>query len=92
MDLKLPYTNVANKEEALKAVQKAITPEMLAKFKVNADVACNDNCVTAKGKGFDLDATFEEEHCLINLKLGFLLKPLKGKILEGIEKQFTKFL
>lgn len=92
MDLKVPYSNVANKDEALKAVNGAITPEMLAKFKVNAEVVCTDNVVSAKGKGFDLKAVFEQDHCVVELNVGFLLKPLKGKILEGLQKQFTKII
>ena len=92
MDLKIPYANVANKDEAMKKVKGAITPEMLEKFKVKADITHDDDCVAATGKGFDLKATFEEDHCAVKLELGFLFKPLKGKILEGLQKQFKKII
>ena len=33
---------------------------------------------------------FKESEAIINLNLGFLLKPFKGKILDTIEKQIKK--
>lgn len=90
MDLKIPYTNVTNKDEAFTAVKGAVTPELLAKWQVKADITYGDYVVNAKGKGFELNVLFKEDHCEINVNLAFLLKPLKGKILEGIQKQFTR--
>jgi hypothetical protein len=44
----------------------------------------------AKGKGFTLNVAFKEDHCAINLDVSFILKPLRKKILEGIDKQFRR--
>lgn len=90
MDLKVPYKNVTNKEEAFGAVKGAVTPELLAKWQVKADITYGDYLVNAKGKGFELNVEFNEDHCAVSVNLAFLLKPLKGKILEGIKKQFTR--
>jgi len=92
MDLKIDYMNVTNKEEAYQAVKGAVTPELLAKWKVKADINYDDanHEVHAKGTGFGLTVNFDEKHCEVKLDLSFLLKPLKAKILEGLEKQFTR--
>jgi len=90
MDLKLNYANVTNKEEAYNAVKSAITPEQIAKWQVKAELIYKENNIEAKGKGFSLSVDFNDDHCVIKLDLSFLLKPLKGKILEGVKKQFQR--
>ena len=90
MDLRIEYKNSTNKDEAYNAVKAAVTPELLAKWQVKAEINYNDYNVHAKGKGFELNVDFEDQACVIRLDLSFLLKPLKSKILEGIEKQFTR--
>jgi hypothetical protein len=94
MGLKIDYKQVTNADEAYKKVKELITPEYIAKFQVKADIAYNDaaKTVTAKGSGFKLDLCFLEQHCDLDLDLSFLLKPLKGKILEKIEGQIKKNL
>jgi hypothetical protein len=92
MDIKVNYDKLNNKTEAYKAVKQAITPELLSKFQVKAEITHEEDLIKAKGKGFDLDLIFEEDHCGANLKLSFLLKPLKGKVLEGIEKQIKRIV
>ena len=90
MDLKLNYANVATKDEAYSAVKGAVTPELLEKWKVKVDIEYNKDNICAKGKGFTLNVDFKEDHCAIKLDVSFLLKPLKSKILEGVEKQFKR--
>lgn len=90
MNMKIPYKNVSNKEEAFSAVKGAVTPELLAKWQVKADIVYGDYTVNAKGKGFELKVDFFDEHCEVGVDLAFLLKPLKSKILEGVEKQFNR--
>ena len=92
MNVKIPYKNVSNKEEAFSAVKGAVTPELLAKWQVKADVTYGDYTVNAKGKGFELRVDFHEDHCEVAVDLAFLLKPLKGKILEGVQKQFNRVI
>ncbi len=90
MDLKIPY-GANNKQVAYDAAKKLI-PDVIQKFGVKADVNCKDadTCIVAKGTGFSAEIAFTESEATVKLDLGFLLKPLKGKILETIEKQIKK--
>jgi hypothetical protein len=90
MDLKIPYA--ANNKQAAYNSAKTLIPDVIQKFGVKADVNCKDadTCITAKGTGFTAEITFKETEATVKLDLGFLLKPLKGKILETIEKQIKK--
>lgn len=94
MGLKIDYNNVTNADDAYKKVKTLITPEYIQKFQVKADVTYDDTKkkVTAKGSGFTLELCFFEQNCDVDLDLSFLLKPLKGKILEKIEGQIKKNL
>ena len=90
MSTTVNYSNTSNKEEAYAAVKSAITPELIAKFQVKADLDYTDDYISAKGKGFELKIGFSESACEITCDLSFMLKPLKGKILEGVEKQLKR--
>lgn len=92
MDIVVDYNKVSNKDEAYNAVKEAVTPELLAKFQVKADINYHNDKISAKGKGFKLDIFFNEETCSAKIDLSFLLKPLKGKVLEGIEKQLNRII
>jgi len=92
--MKISYNKVTSKEEAYSAAKAAITPDLIDRFKVKADINYDDSnsIVSAKGKGFGLDIKFYESECEINLDLSFMLKPLKSKIIEGIEKQVKRIV
>lgn len=92
--MKVNYEQVVNQEDAYNAAKKAITPELIDRFKVKADISYDDTnkIVKAKGKGFDLNIQFNQSDCDINLDLSFLLKPLKSKVLETIEKQVKRIV
>lgn len=90
MNIKIDYTNTSSKADAYAAVKSAVTPEMLAKWQVKAELIYTDDNITAKGSGFTLSVDFLDNYCDINIKLNLLLKPLKSKIAEGIEKQFKR--
>lgn len=94
MDKKINYQKCASKEEAYSAVKAAITPETIEKFKVSADLEYLDgqNKINAKGKGFDLKIDFLEDSVELDLSLSFMLKPFRGKILEGLEKQLNRIV
>ncbi|MEA9358100.1 polyhydroxyalkanoic acid system family protein [Bacteriovorax sp. PP10] len=94
MSLKIDYKQITDADQAYAKVKELITPEYIAKFQVKADINYDDvkKQVTAKGSGFKLDLCFLEKHCEVDLDLSFLLKPLKGKILEKIEGQIKKNL
>ncbi|MFG1498947.1 polyhydroxyalkanoic acid system family protein [Halobacteriovorax sp. XZX-3] len=92
MSLKVNYSQASSQEEAYNLGKQAVTPEYVAKFNVKADVTTDDGnfSMQAKGKGFELKLKFEESYCLVDLDLSFMLKPLKGKILETIENKIKK--
>jgi hypothetical protein len=91
MDLKVPYAQITDKKQGYEQAKKVI-PEVIAKFGVKADVKTDDSTTTlsAKGTGFEAKIEFKDSEALVKVDLGFLLKPLKGKILETIEKQIKK--
>jgi hypothetical protein len=91
MDLKVPYAQITDKKQGYEQAKKVI-PEVISKFGVKADVKTDDSTTTlsAKGSGFEAKIEFKETEAIVKVDLGFLLKPLKGKILETIEKQIKK--
>lgn len=92
MSNKVEYNKVSSKDEAYEAVKKAVTPEMLAKFQVSAELDYKSDLITAKGKGFKLDMKFDDQSCWFELELSFLLKPLRSKIESSIEKQLIRIV
>ncbi|WP_408096222.1 polyhydroxyalkanoic acid system family protein [Peredibacter sp. HCB2-198] len=91
MELKVPYAQITDKKQGYEEAKKLI-PEVIAKFGVAADVQNDDATSTlkAKGSGFEAKIEFKDAEAVVNVDLGFLLKPFKGKILETIEKQIKK--
>lgn len=91
MELKVPYSQITDKKQGYEQAKKLI-PEVIAKFGVSADVKNDDanTMLSAKGSGFEAKIEFKETEAIVNVDLGFLLKPFKGKILETIEKQIKK--
>jgi hypothetical protein len=94
MSVKINYNQVTNADDAYKKVRALITPEYIEKFQVKADLVYDDVAkkVTAKGTGFTLVLCFLQDHCDLDLDLSFLLRPLKGKIMEKLEGQIKKNL
>lgn len=90
MDLKVPY--VGNDKTKAYEAAKQLVPQALAKFGVKANVANDDarHTLSAKGSGFETTIVFTDTEAQVKVDLGFLLKPLKGKILEALERQIKK--
>lgn len=91
MELKVPYSQITDKKQGYEQAKKLI-PEVIQKFGVTADMKNDDatSTLTAKGSGFEAKIEFKETEAIVNVDLGFLLKPFKGKILDTIEKQIKK--
>lgn len=91
MELKVPYSQITDKKQGYDQAKKII-PEVIQKFGVTADVQSDDanTSLSAKGSGFSATIEFRDTEAVVNVDLGFLLKPFKGKILETIEKQIKK--
>lgn len=91
MQLKVPYSQITDRKQGYEKAKQLI-PEVIQKFGVSADVKNDDanTSMSAKGSGFEARIEFKETEAVVNLDLGFLLKPFKSKILETIEKQIKK--
>lgn len=92
MDIKIPYNNCTNAEEAYEIVKKTITPELMAKFKVNPEFEYFDREIIAKGKGFTFTMKFSDSEVQGSLDLGFLLKAFRGQVLGALEKQIKRIV
>ncbi len=94
MGMKINYIKASSADDAYNKARALITPEYIEKFQVKADIKYDDAAkkVTAKGSGFTLVLSFLQDHCDLDLDLSFLLKPLKGKIMEKLEGQIKKNL
>lgn len=88
------YKNAKSKDEAYKTAVEQITPEYVAKFGVKAEIDFDEQSkkITATGKGFTLCLSFGETQCDVELDLNFMLKPFKGKIIEGIERKLERHI
>lgn len=78
-----------NEKEALERV-KVIVAEFANKLK--ADVSWSGNRATFKGKGFKGDAQVTANNVSIDVDLGLLLRPMKGRIESRLEEELrSKF-
>ncbi len=69
---------------------KGIEDKLKEKYGVTLD--WRGSLADVRGKGVSGTIKVEETRVALQLKLGLILKPLKGKIREGIEKQVDKAL
>ncbi len=93
MELKIPYGQVTNREEAYNAVRGVITPEFIGKLKVQPDFYYSENeSIAAKGKGFEFELRFNDDSVEVYLKLGLLFKAFKQQALDLIEKKINKVI
>ncbi len=94
VDFKYQYRQVSNSQDAYDKVCLGLTPEYMSSFEVPATKSCNDKTkmVTISGSGFCVDFNFDESEVIVTMKLSFLLKPLKSKIVKGLTVEFEKVL
>jgi len=92
MDLSVSYKVASNAQEAFELAKEQITPEYVQKFKVNPTIEYNKDSLemVATGKGFTLKLIFTDSECQVHLKLSLILRALKGKVLEGIERKLDR--
>ncbi|MBT7610960.1 MAG: hypothetical protein HN576_14455 [Bacteriovoracaceae bacterium] len=90
--MKINYEKAKTQTEAFDLAINQITDEYIAKFNVKADVSYNkdEGTIKAKGKGFTLILNFDDNSVTIDLKLSFLLKPLRGKLMGTIENKIRR--
>lgn len=92
MDSKVTYQKANDATEAFAIAREQITGDYINKFKVKTELTYDEanKKIIATGKGFTLTLAFVEKECEVSLELGFLYKPLKGKVLETIEHKIKK--
>lgn len=69
---------------------KGIEDKLKERYGVTLD--WRGSLADVRGKGVSGTITVEETRVALELKLSLMLKPLKGKIREGIERQVDKAL
>lgn len=92
MDLSVTYQNATNQAEAFEIAKQEITAEYIAKYKVNPviEYKTDEAIIEAIGKGFTLTLVFTQERCEVSIKLSLLLRALKGKILDGVQRKLER--
>jgi hypothetical protein len=92
MDKSIVYKKSKNAAEAYTNVKGAVTPEYIEKFKVSAKIKYDEKkkLIIADGTGFTLEISFTEKEVGLNLKLSLILRPIKGKVLETLEREIKK--
>ncbi len=94
MDLRVPYSNLTDREEAYKMACSLITPEYIAKWKIKADIAYDDGQyrLKATGKGFTLELVFKETEAQVKCDLSLMLRPFKKTVLDTIENKLKRHI
>ncbi len=87
--MKIKYQKAKNKNDAYELACLEITEDYINKFKIKAEIFYEkkEGVIRAEGKGFTLTLSFGEVEVIVDLKLSFLLKPLRGKILGTVESK-----
>ena len=93
-DLVVSYSKVNTQEDAYALAKEHITPEFVSQFKEKSEINFDEQSKTveAQGSGFTLTIHLEQGHAEVLLKLSFLLRALKGKVLGKVEKELQKVL
>ena len=94
MSFRVPYKSVGNDKEAFLLLKEKLDPEFLSQFKLKIEVELDEESLLIKGKakGFDVSFKFCERDCLVDLSLSLLLRPLKTKIVKGLQKGLEALL
>lgn len=88
-EIKIDRAHNLGLAEARKRVD-ALGPKLKEKYGVSLE--WNGNTANVKGSGVSGTLAVEDAKVAVNVKLGLLLRPLAGKIKEGLEHQVNKAL
>ena len=89
------YKNTSSGHEAFNLASDALINAKnnnLFPVKVDFQVDQSMKVIEGRGKGFDVKLSFSEEFVDIYVDLSFMLRPIKGKIIDGIESELKKYL
>ena len=94
MKLEIPYQVANNRDEAFDLVKEKIDPSFLSQFKLKIKIEFNKEkgFIEGTGKGFKASFIFQEDRCVVEISLSFLLKPLSSKISKGLEEGLRSLL
>ncbi len=91
MDRVVNYSVATSASEAYSLSKEQITPDYVAKFNIPCEINyIDDRQIEASGKGFTLTINFTESAAEVELKLSFMYKPFKNKVLEKIESKLKR--
>ncbi len=88
-EIKIDRPHKLGTAEARKRVD-ALEPKLKEKYGVSLE--WKGNVANVKGTGVSGTLAVEDTKVAVNVKLGLLLRPLAGKIKEGLEHQVNKAL
>lgn len=88
----IPYTQASNEADAFQKVKDGVKVDLMSSFGVKAEIQYDESTkkIVAKGKGFELNVSFGASSLSLDLTLGLLLKPLHGKVMSVLEREFKK--
>lgn len=88
------YKKFSDKASAFAHVKENFNKQSLAKYKVQPDLSFNesDYQVLAEGKGYTITLDFTDSQVEIGMKLSLLVRPMKGKILDLLQKELGTIL
>ncbi len=94
MRAEINYRVVKDPKSAFQLVKGYLTPQLMEKFKVEAQFDYDEynNEIRASGKGFDLTMRFLETLVEVDLDVSFFLKAFQKTIMEKIEKMLRSIL
>lgn len=88
-EIKIERNHELGEAEAKKRV---LEMEQKLKEKYGVSLAWSGNTAQVKGSGVSGTIAVEEQKVAVAIKLGLMLRPLAGKIREGLERQVDKAL
>ena len=93
MKLNFPYQQSKNKAEAFSRIHQHIHSDNFKQQGLSFDLEHKDEeFIKASGKGFDLNASFEDQQMVVDVKLSFLLKAFSKQIHEKLNEDFSKLI
>lgn len=95
-DLNVNYNKAGNAKEGFQLASEFLkSHKAKAMFPVTIDFSFIDGLnprVIGKGKGFEVTLTFYDTDVTVTLDLAFLLKPMKGKIIDSLASEIKRVL
>lgn len=93
MKLNFPYKQSKNKADAFSRIHEHIHSDDFKQQGLNFELEHKDEeFIKATGKGFDLNARFEEKQMVVDVNLSLLLKGFSKKIHKKLNEDFSKLV